>query len=143
MFDWYLKVVRSYAYFGGRARRSEYWYFTLVNLLISLAIQVTGGVVGAILRPIGLGFVSFIFAGIAALYTLALLIPSIAVAVRRLHDTGRSGWWLLIGLVPFVGIVVLIVFFIMDSQLQSNRWGPNPKEGVGVGQPSYAIDNPV
>lgn len=143
MFDWYLKVVRNYAYFGGRARRSEYWYFTLVNILISFGIQITGGIVGAILRPIGLGSISVVFAGIAALYTLALFVPSIAVGVRRLHDTGRSGWWLLIGLIPVVGFIVLIVFFAMDSVPGSNRWGPSPKEVVSVGQPTYAIENTV
>lgn len=140
IFDWYLKVIRNYAYFGGRARRSEYWYFTLVSIGISVAIQLTGGILGAILHPIGLGGISFLFGGIAALYGLAVLVPSVAVGVRRLHDTGRSGWWLLISLVPVIGILVMIYFFILNSQPGTNRWGPNPKELVGVAQPGYAFD---
>jgi len=103
----------KFAHFIGRARRSEYWYFVLFNLIVSLGL----GMVDAFL---GLGFLS-------GLYGLVALIPSIAVAVRRLHDTGKSGWWLLIGLVPFIGWVILIVFFVQDSQPFDNQYGSNPK----------------
>ncbi len=104
----YFDVLRKYAVFEGRARRREYWMFMLLNTIVSLVLSVIG---------------SFI----VGLYALAVLIPGIAVGVRRLHDTGRSGWWLLIGLVPLVGIIVLLVFLVQDSQLVENRYGPYPK----------------
>jgi uncharacterized membrane protein YhaH (DUF805 family) len=113
--NWYLDVLKNkYATFDGRARRKEYWMFFLVNLIISLV----------------LGFIEGIFGGpglLGLLYSLAVLIPSIAVTVRRLHDTGRSGWWILIGLIPVIGWIVLLVFMLMDSQPGSNQYGPNPK----------------
>lgn len=140
MVDWYLKVVRNYAYFGGRARRAEFWYFTLVNFLIILAIQLPGVLVKAALGPNGAPL-ALIFSGLGALYSLAMLVPSLAVHARRLHDTGRSAWWFLIVLVPFVGAVVLIVFEVLDSQPGTNKWGPNPKESAMAGQPAYAIDS--
>ena len=106
-------VLNKYADFSGRARRSEYWWFALFNVVLSL--------VGAIIDlAIGLPLVQLVIG-------LGLLIPSLAVGVRRLHDTGRSGWWLLIGLVPLVGFIVLIVFLCTDSERGPNRWGPSPK----------------
>lgn len=112
--NWYTDVLKNkYATFTGRARRQEYWMFFLINLLIALAIGVIDGM-------IGWGVLGF-------LYTLAVLIPSIAIAVRRLHDTGRSGWWVLIGLVPFIGWIILLVFLVLDSQPVDNAYGPNPK----------------
>ena len=113
--NWYLDVVKNkYATFSGRARRKEYWMFFLINLLIAMGI----GIVEAI---IGLGGI------LGILYALALLIPGIAVSVRRLHDTGRSGWWLLIGFIPFIGWIVVLVFMVLDSQPGDNEYGPNPK----------------
>ncbi len=112
-FDYFLDVIKNkYAQFDGRARRSEYWYFVLFNILISLGI----GIVGTLLD---LSFLSMI-------YSLAIFIPGIAVAVRRLHDTGRSGLWVLIGLIPVIGVIVLIVFLVEDSK-PANQYGPNPK----------------
>jgi uncharacterized membrane protein YhaH (DUF805 family) len=113
--NWYLDVVKNkYATFGGRARRQEYWMFFLINLLIALGIGIVEGI-------IGLGGI------LGMLYALAMLIPGIAVSVRRLHDTGRSGWWLLIGLVPFIGWIVVLVFMVLDSQPGDNAYGANPK----------------
>ncbi len=140
MVDWYLKVVRNYAYFGGRARRAEFWNFTLVNFLIIVAIQLPGYIITALLGSNGAAF-ALIFTGIGALYSLAVLIPSVAVAVRRLHDTGRSGWWLLVAFVPFIGALALIFFYILDSQPGANKWGANPKESAMAGQSVYAIDS--
>jgi uncharacterized membrane protein YhaH (DUF805 family) len=114
--SWYMTALKKYAVFSGRSRRREFWWFVLVNAII-----------GAILQCLGdqndLNFWNFI--GWA--YGLAVLIPSIAVQVRRLHDTGRSGWWWFIGLVPFVGWIVLIVFSVLDSEPGTNQYGPNPK----------------
>lgn len=111
--EWYLDVLRKYADFSGRARRKEYWMFTLVNFIIMVALTVIEGALG------GPGI-------IAMLYSLAVLIPTIAVAVRRLHDTGRSGWWLLLTLIPIAGLIVLI-FLIFAGEGAENDYGINPK----------------
>jgi len=108
--NWYLKVLKKYAIFSGRARRKEYWMFMLFNFIIGFAL--------------GIVEVSSI---LVSLYSLAVLLPGMAVAVRRLHDTGRSGWWLLIGIVPIIGALVLLVFMVQDSQSDDNQYGPNPK----------------
>lgn len=125
--DWYLQALGKYATFGGRARRKEYWFFLLVNVLVSIALVMVDVVLGTFEEVTGTGLVG-------KLYALAVLLPSLAVTVRRLHDTDRSGWWVLIGLVPLLGAVVLLVFTLLDSQPGSNRFGPNPKSGApGVG----------
>lgn len=121
--NWYLAVLKKYAVFGGRAQRAEYWFFFLFNIIISIVLTVLDGMLGTMNAEAGLGLLS-------GLYTLAVLIPGIAVTIRRLHDTGRSGWWILIAFVPFIGALVLLVFMILDSQPGSNEYGPNPK-GVG------------
>lgn len=122
--EWYLTVLRKYAHFEGRARRSEYWYFTLFNVLIAIGLGLIDGVLD--------------IAVLSTLYSLAVLIPSLAVAVRRLHDTGRSGWWLLIGLVPLIGAIVLLVFMVGDSESGANQYGPSPKESVLPGGAAVA-----
>jgi uncharacterized membrane protein YhaH (DUF805 family) len=108
----YLKVLREYATFSGRARRREYWMFVLVNIIVAVALSLIDGVLfdGAML--------------LSGLYWLAILVPSLAVGVRRLHDTGRSGWWLLISLVPVVGGLVLFVFTVLDGDPGPNAYGP-------------------
>ncbi|MBQ5710127.1 MAG: DUF805 domain-containing protein [Alistipes sp.] len=111
--NWFVKCLKQYADFSGRARRTEYWMFTLFNFIFSF-------VLGFVLAFIGLGFLGYI-------YTIAILIPSLAVCIRRLHDIGKSGWWYLIGFVPVVGTIVLLVWFCTDSQPGNNEWGPNPK----------------
>ena len=116
--EWYLEVLRKYAVFSGRARRKEYWMFVLINMLIALALGVLDGILG------GGGL-------LGGLYSLAILIPSLAVAVRRLHDTGRSGWWILICLIPLLGAIVLLIFMVIDSDPGANEFGRNPK-AVGV-----------
>ncbi len=117
--DYFKDVVfNKYAQFDGRARRSEFWYFVLINMLIQLVVGGLGEMMG-----------SFLFQGLSGLISLALLVPGIAVAVRRLHDTGRSGWNLLWALLPIVGAVILIVFYAKDSDPGSNQYGPNPKTG--------------
>ena len=107
--NWYLEVLKKYAVFTGRSRRKEYWTFFLVNFII--------------------GFLSFIpvINILVGIYCLAILIPGIAVAIRRLHDTNRSGFWLLVGFVPVIGAIVLLIFLIQDSDQGDNQYGPNPK----------------
>ncbi|MCK7594540.1 DUF805 domain-containing protein [Pseudomarimonas salicorniae] len=120
--NWYLEVLKKYAVFSGRARRKEYWMFVLFNIIIAFVLGIIDGVLGLTTEG-GMGI-------LGGLYSLAVLLPSIAVGVRRLHDTGRTGWWLLIAFIPLIGAIVLIVFFVLDSQPGSNEYGPNPK-GVG------------
>ncbi|MGH3783328.1 MAG: DUF805 domain-containing protein [Pseudonocardiaceae bacterium] len=115
--EWYLKVLRQYADFTGRARRKEYWMFTLVSVIISVVLAVLDNVL-----TIGI---------LGLLYALAILLPSLGVGARRLHDTGRSGWWLLIGIIPLIGGLVLIVFFAIDGDRQPNAYGPDPKAVPG------------
>ena len=118
--NWYFEVLKKYAVFGGRARRKEYWYFVLFNALIGIVLAIVDGVTGTLVPGAGIGL-------LGGLYSLAVFIPGFAVTVRRLHDTGKSGWWLLIFLVPLVGVIVFLVFMVKDSQPGENRYGPNPK----------------
>ena len=144
MLDVYLSVLKRYAFFSGRAGRREFWLFTLANFIITIALQAPGFLIRAVLGSnIVAAGLAGMFAILALLYSLAVLVPSLAVGVRRLHDTGRSGWWLAIVLVPFVGAIVLIVFYVLESQPGTNRWGPNPRDSAMTAQPAYAIDRPL
>jgi uncharacterized membrane protein YhaH (DUF805 family) len=118
--NWYLTVLKKYADFSGRARRMEYWMFSLINLLIICGLVIVDATLGFEIGDEELGLLS-------SIYVLAVLIPSLAVSVRRLHDTDRSGWWVLIGIVPLIGDIVLLIFFVLDSTPGDNRFGPNPK----------------
>lgn len=118
--SWFLLALKKYATFSGRSQRSEYWYFFLFYLLIVLALGLLDSALGTFVEDEGLGLLSGIF-------VLAMLIPSIAVGVRRLHDIGRSGWWMLISLVPIIGTIVLVVFAVRDSEPGTNAYGANPK----------------
>lgn len=125
VFDWWKKVVKNnYANFEGRARRSEYWYFVLANILILLPVIVIGVSFIAIME---LDRLAPLFGGILILYNLAILIPTVAVSVRRLHDTGKSGLFYLLNFIP-LGSIILLIFYIQDSDLGTNKWGENPKE---------------
>lgn len=115
--NWYLEVLKKYATFGGRARRTEFWMFVLINFIIDAVLNI-------VQRATGNTFVLVI----SSLYGLAVLIPGIAVTVRRLHDTGRSGGWWFIWLIPIAGWIILIVFCAQDSQPGPNQYGPNPKQ---------------
>ncbi|HNP36357.1 MAG TPA: DUF805 domain-containing protein [Woeseiaceae bacterium] len=118
--SWYLTVLKKYAVFDGRARRKEYWFFALINLIIVLLLSLVDSATGTLNTSAGLGLLS-------GLYSLAVLIPSIAVAIRRLHDTSRSGWWLLLIFIPLLGGLILLVFMLLDSTPGDNQHGPNPK----------------
>jgi len=117
--DWYLKVLRQYADFAGRARRMEYWMFVLVNLLIGCAL----GILDSVLH----WQTSFGYGRLTGFYELVMLVPGLAVGARRLHDTGRSGWWQLLVLVPVAGVIVVIVFFALDGMRGANAYGPDSK----------------
>jgi uncharacterized membrane protein YhaH (DUF805 family) len=116
--------LQKYADFSDRARRTEYWMFVLFNIIISIVLGIVDSMaglrLGATAQGGGVGILGLI-------YSLGVLIPGIAVGVRRLHDTGRSGLWLLIAFVPCIGAIVLLVFMIQDSMPGTNEYGPNPK----------------
>jgi uncharacterized membrane protein YhaH (DUF805 family) len=121
-------VFSQYAGFAGRARRSEYWWFALFLALVSIVTSVLDNVLGTDFEG------SATSGGVISLIAnLALLLPSLAVGVRRLHDTDRSGWWLLIALIPLVGFIVLLVFFVQDGTPAPNRFGPSPKHQAAPG----------
>ncbi|PSV32558.1 MULTISPECIES: DUF805 domain-containing protein [unclassified Photobacterium] len=122
--DWYLAVLKKYAQFNGRSRRKEFWFFTLFSALISMALGFADSL-------LGLPTIGDDYGVLAALYSLFIVIPNIAVIVRRLHDQDRTGWWALIMFVPIVGILVLIYFMVQDSKPGDNRFGPNPKQNEG------------
>lgn len=118
---YFLYCLQHYADFTGRARRSEYWYFVLFNFIVSILIGLSLGVIAGLLNMPALVYLAY-------LWSLAVFIPSLAVSVRRLHDIGRSGWWLLLSLIPLVGAIILIIWHCTDSQPGTNQYGPNPKE---------------
>ena len=108
----FLGALKKYTDFSGRARRQEYWMFILFYLIFYIVLTTADVMLGTMI--------------LSLIFTLALLIPSISIAARRLHDTGRSGWWQLIALIPLIGAIVLIVFMVQDSH-DENQYGPNPK----------------
>jgi uncharacterized membrane protein YhaH (DUF805 family) len=127
---WYLKVLRHYTDFSGRARRTEYWMFVLFNLIFTAVAVTIDNLLGITFHLDGpTGDPLPIFYGyVWALYALAVFLPGLAVLVRRLHDVGKSGWMFLIGLIPVIGTIWLLVLLCTDSQSGSNKWGDNPKE---------------
>ncbi|WP_117161705.1 DUF805 domain-containing protein [Paraliobacillus sp. X-1268] len=112
--EWYVKAIQKYAEFSGRSRRKEYWIFTLINTIIGIILT-------------SLQSISELFVVLTVLYSLFVLIPGIAVTVRRFHDIGRSGFWILISFIPLVGSIILFVFTLLDSEQGENKYGPNPK----------------
>ncbi|MFJ8659967.1 DUF805 domain-containing protein [Streptomyces sp. NPDC093795] len=115
--NWYLDVLKKYAVFSGRARRKEYWMYILFNAIAAVVLM-------------AVDFALSTYPLLTAVYTLAVLVPSLAVTVRRLHDTGRSGWWYFIAFVPLVGGIILLVFTCSDSEGHDNAYGANPKAAL-------------
>ena len=118
-----ITVLSKYATFSGRARRSEYWYFVLFNMLIA-------GVFAVLESAVGGGFLGRVVTTLSSLASLALLVPGLAVVWRRLHDVGKSGAWYCIILVPVVGVILLLIWLCRDSQPGENSYGPNPKANI-------------
>jgi uncharacterized membrane protein YhaH (DUF805 family) len=115
-------LTNNYANFQGRARRSEYWWFTLFSMIVPVVAQILMGAVAAT----GSGVLSIIVGIVFIVVLLGLIVPGIAVAIRRMHDTGRSGWWLLIGFVPVIGFFVILYFFVQRGTVGPNAWGADP-----------------
>lgn len=123
--SWYFKVLKNYVGFQGRARRKEYWMFYLVHAIISFILYIPLFITSPEFNE-GVSDTFILFAILFFLYLLAVMLPGLAVTVRRLHDSGKSAWWLLIHFVPYGGIVIL-VFTCLDSDVGHNFYGPNPK----------------
>ena len=118
--NWYLKVMRQYADFSGRARRKEYWMFALFNFIFALVAMGFDAMMGS-------AFIGGMYGITYLTYALATIVPGIAVAVRRMHDVGKSGWMLFIALIPLIGGIWLLFLLFTDSQKGTNKWGPDPK----------------
>jgi uncharacterized membrane protein YhaH (DUF805 family) len=116
--NWFLAALKNYAGFDGRARRTEYWMYTLIYVVILVVLEIIGALIKTQI--------------ITGLYVLALLIPSLAVAVRRMHDIGKSGWWILVSLIPIIGGIWMIVLAATPGQSGSNQYGPDPKLAPAV-----------
>ncbi len=116
MIDWFKKGLRNYTNFSGRARRKEFWYFNLAQFILLIIASVLDSVIFNSETSL------FYF-----LVALSLFLPSLAVGIRRLHDTSRSGWWLFISLIPLIGTIILIVFLASDTKYETNQWGPPAK----------------
>ncbi len=114
--EWYVGVLKKYADFSGRARRKEYWMFFLINIIIGIVL----GFLATILKT----------SILSTIYSLAVLIPGIAVCIRRLHDIGKSGWWWFIVLIPLVGPIWLLVLVCTEGDSSNNQYGSNPKAVV-------------
>lgn len=127
--SWFIEAVKKYAVFSGRSRRREFWYFVLFYSIISLGFALFDTAIGTWYPSLSIGLLSGIFG-------LALLLPSIAVTVRRLHDVDRSGWWYLIQLIPVVGFLVILYFAVQGGTPGSNRYGPDPKSTAASESPA-------
>lgn len=118
--NWYLKVLKQFLDFKGRARRKELWMFVLFNLIFSIIAAILDNVLGLTNPPLYTGAIS-------SLYSLVVLIPGIAVSVRRLHDLNKSGWMILINLIPIIGNIWFLILMVLDSKPGDNQYGANPK----------------
>ncbi len=117
--EWYIKVMKNYANFNGRARRKEYWMFVLFNIIFGIALLVIDTIIGT-------GAVFY------AIYLIGVIVPSIAVSVRRLHDIGKSGAWFFISFVPLIGGIWFLVLMVTEGNLGQNQYGPSPKAVQGL-----------
>jgi uncharacterized membrane protein YhaH (DUF805 family) len=121
--EWYLMVLKKYVEFDGRSRRKEYWMFFLISFLVGIGCSIIDNVSGLTKAANGLSPLN-------TLYGLAVFLPGLAVSIRRLHDTGRSGWWVLIGFVPCVGWILMIIWLATDGDPGTNAYGLDPKGSV-------------
>ena len=123
--SWYIEVLKKYAVFSGRARRKEYWFFFLFNIIVLFMLAIIDGIAGTFSAVAGMGILS-------GIYYLAVLIPGVAVSVRRLHDNDKSAWSLLLALIPFLGGIILLIFMASEGNRGDNRYGPSPIYGESL-----------
>lgn len=119
--EWFIFTLRRYNNFSGRSRRTEYWRFVLFYILLAIGAHFLDSL-------FGFADVGSIFGPIYSLYVIILLLPTIAVAVRRLHDIDKSGWWLFVGFIPIIGFIWLLIYFLREGTNGDNDYGPDPKE---------------
>ncbi|WP_367889563.1 DUF805 domain-containing protein [Sphingorhabdus sp. EL138] len=135
MMEWMLMPLKRYADFSGRSRRKEYWMFFLLQIIIIVVLAIIGGVLGGF-TPDPAGSMSTggtLMIALFGLYALAIFIPSLAVQVRRFHDQDKSGWFVLLGFIPYVGGLIVLVFMCLDGTKGKNRFGDDPKMSDNVG----------
>ena len=122
--NWFIKVLKQYADFNGRARRKEYWMYSLFLVIAYIVAAILDNVAGLTFKmadqSMGYGYIYLLFA-------LATIIPSLAVSVRRLHDINKSGWYYLISFIPFIGAIILIIWAVKEGDKGTNQFGPDPK----------------
>jgi uncharacterized membrane protein YhaH (DUF805 family) len=124
--SWYLEVLKKYAVFAGRSGRSEFWYFMLFNFVVYVVLYIVDSAAGTTLGSnTGYGVIS-------GIYALAVLLPGLGVEIRRLHDTDRSGWWVLLGAIPIVGTIVLIVYWAQEGDSDTNQYGASPDQAPAL-----------
>jgi uncharacterized membrane protein YhaH (DUF805 family) len=122
MLDWATLPLKRYADFSGRSRRKEYWFFALGVFIVAILLSIIEGAVGLS------GMIGGAYGPLTALFFLAIIVPGIAVQVRRFHDQDKSGWWVLIGLIPLLGGIIVLVFMLLEGTKGPNRFGPDPKD---------------
>ena len=118
--NYFLSALKKYAVFSGRARRSEYWFFVLFEIIFTIVTVILDMFIGIKVTPFNFGLINILF-------SLAMIVPGISVSVRRLHDIGKSGWMIFINLIPLAGAVWFLVLTLTDSTPGDNEYGPNPK----------------
>jgi uncharacterized membrane protein YhaH (DUF805 family) len=118
--NWVFAAIKKYTVFQGRARRSEFWFFFLFVMVGVFVLAIIDNLIGIASQSTGIGLFSVLF-------LLSMLLPSIAAQIRRLHDTGRSGWWSLVNVIPYVGSIILLVLLALPGEEGANKWGENPK----------------
>lgn len=126
MLEWALLPLKRYADFSGRSRRKEYWSFVLGIVVVAILLGIVEGIVGLS------GSVAGLYGPLTLLLVLGIIVPSIAVQVRRFHDQDKSGWFVLLGLIPFVGGIIVLVFMFLEGTKGPNRFGPDPKDPGGA-----------
>ena len=126
--QWYLDVLKKYAVFSGRARRKEFWMFVLFNFIAVIVAGILDNILNTTYSNQSTGIIS-------TLYSLAVLLPGLGVAIRRMHDLGKSGWWVLVSLIPIAGIIWYIVLVATEGQHGDNQYGADPKATPGMVTP--------
>jgi|RhiMethySRZTD1v2_1073278.scaffolds.fasta_scaffold99419_5 uncharacterized membrane protein YhaH (DUF805 family) len=121
---WALMPLQKYAVFSGRSRRKEFWMFVLFTFVVEIVLAIIDAIIGTYNTALGIGLLS-------GLFYLAILVPSIALNTRRLHDIGKSGWFQLLFIIPIVGFILWIIWMVRDSDDGVNKYGPSPKAPVG------------